>query len=54
MKFVLRFVVLAEIPQVVQDIAQKASARKPSTNGVRPVDQSQASKGKLDYVKVQL
>lgn len=43
--------------QVVQDLVQKGA--KPSRNSVawsankaRPVDQSQASKGKLDYVKV--
>ncbi|KAL3136926.1 hypothetical protein ABBQ32_006532 [Trebouxia sp. C0010 RCD-2024] len=39
--------------QVAQSIAQKVSRKTPSASkGVRPVDKSQASKGKLDYVKV--
>lgn len=39
--------------QVAEAIAQKVSKKKPaSSKGIRPVDKSQASKGKLDYVKV--
>ena len=40
------------ITQVVQDIAQKASTQTQATKGIRPVDKSQASRGKLDYVQV--
>ncbi len=48
---------LHAVPQAIKDIAQKGikparKSNKTSANGVRPVDQSQASKGKLDYVKV--
>ena len=40
--------------QTIKDIVHDSSTKQASKSSVRPVDKSQASKGKLDYVKVQL